>query len=101
MEQLRADYRVVVAADLELLRKYAEALRGDEADRATLTLMVDILHRIAGGAGVFGLTQLSERTHGLELDLNDWLGAPLTESYRAALPELREAFAQLPMDAQG
>ena len=99
MEQLRAEYRVAVSADLQKLRQQAGALQGTEADRAALASIVETLHRIAGGAGVFGLTQLSEQARGLELDLNDWLLAPLTETYGAALPELRAALSRLTPDA--
>jgi chemotaxis protein histidine kinase CheA len=98
MEQLRADYRQTVAADLRTLQQQAATLQGDEQDRAALQGMVDVLHRIAGGAGVFGLTKLSEQSHGLELDVNDWLAAPLAASYRAALPEFRAALARLTLD---
>jgi chemotaxis protein histidine kinase CheA len=98
MEQLRADYRQTVAADLGKLRQQAAALCGDEQDRAALQGMVEVLHRIAGGAGVFGLAKLSEQSHGLELDVNDWLAAPLAESYRALLPEFRAALSRLVVD---
>jgi HPt (histidine-containing phosphotransfer) domain-containing protein len=95
MAQLRADYRQAVAADLANLRQQAESLHGDERDRAALLQLVAILHRIAGGAGVFGLVRLSEQCRGLELDLNDWLAAPLAENYREALPEFRAGLARL------
>lgn len=95
MEQLRADYRQTVAVDLHKLQQQAEALHGDEQDRAALQGMVEVLHRIAGGAGVFGLAKLSEQTRGLELDVNDWLAEPLAASYRAALPEFRAALSLL------
>lgn len=95
MEQLRAEYRNVAAADLQSLRQQAATLRGDEGDRATLGAMVETLHRLAGGAGVFGMTQLSEQAHGLELDLEEWLAAPLASAYHAALPELRAGLARL------
>ena len=99
MAQLRAEYRSVVAADLLSLQQQAATLCGDESDRTTLGAMVETLHRIAGGAGVFGLNRLSEQARGLELDLNDWLSALLTHTYRAALPELRAALARLEVKA--
>lgn len=98
MEQLCADYRQTVMADLATLRQQAASLRGDDQDRGLLLQMAATLHRIAGGAGVFGLAKLSERTRGLELDLNDWLAAPLGAAYREALPELRAGLSALAPD---
>lgn len=87
MQQLQAEYRQTVAADIRKLREQAATLDGAEQDRPTLEQMSAVLHRIAGGAGVFGLQQLSEQCRGLELDLNDWLERPLAKEYRAALTE--------------
>ena len=98
MEQLSADYRATVAADLCMLREQAEALHGDERDRANLQQMAATLHRIAGGAGVFGMSRLSERAQGLEFDINDWLAAPLGDGYRAALPDWRTTLARLALE---
>jgi HPt (histidine-containing phosphotransfer) domain-containing protein len=98
MQQLRAEYRRTVTADISGLRQLATSLRGDEQDRAVLASMVEVLHRIAGGAGVFGLAQLSEQSHGLELDLDEWLAAPLAQDYKAALPELRAGLSGLNVD---
>lgn len=95
MQQLRAEYRAVVAADLSNLRQQADALRANEDDRATLEQMAATLHRMAGGAGVFGLAQLSEQAHGLELDVSDFLAAALADAYRAALPEFRSGLSRL------
>jgi HPt (histidine-containing phosphotransfer) domain-containing protein len=95
MEQLSADYRANVAAELCKLRDLAATLQGDEADRACLQQMAASLHRLAGGAGVFGMQRLSERAQGLEFDLNDWLAAPLAEAYGRMLPELRASLANL------
>ena len=100
MEQLRADYRATAAADLSELRELAGTLRGNEQDRALLQHMSATLHRIAGGAGVFGLSKLSEQAHGLELDVDEWLTVPLGAAYRAALPELRDALARLTLDQE-
>jgi HPt (histidine-containing phosphotransfer) domain-containing protein len=98
MQQLRAEYRLVVAADLRQLQQLAVELRGGEQDRAALERMAALLHKIAGGAGVFGLMQLSEQCRGLELDLNDWLVAPLAQDYAAALPEFRAGLARLALN---
>ena len=95
MEQLSADYRETVSADLRALRDQAAALCGDERDRSPLQQMAATLHRIAGGAGVFGMNRLSEQAQGLEFDLNDWLAAPLADAYRGALPDLRASLAHL------
>lgn len=95
MEQLSADYRENVAAELRKLREQAETLCGDERDRDCLQQMAATLHRLAGGAGVFGMHRLSERAQGLEFDLNDWLAATLAEAYRQALPDLRLSLMNL------
>lgn len=98
MEQLSADYRATVAADLRLLREQADALCGDERDRTSLQQMACTLHRIAGGAGVFGMDRLSERAQGLEFDVNDWLAVSLADGYRDMLPDLRASLANLSAD---
>lgn len=95
MEQLSSDYRATVSADLAVLRAQAAQLRGNESDRALLQQMAAMLHRIAGGAGVFGLAKLSEQSRGFELDLNDWLAAPLDSAWTEALPELRLGLERL------
>lgn len=98
MDQLRAEYRALAAADLQKLREQAAALQGDEQDRPALAHMAQVLHRIAGGAGVFGFARLSEQARGLELDLGDWLDTALGARYRAALPELREHLGRLDLE---
>lgn len=95
MEQLSANYRETVAAELRKLREQADTLSGDEGDRACLQQMAATLHRLAGGAGVFGMHRLSEQAQGLEFDLNDWLAAPLADGYRQTLPDLRSSLANL------
>ncbi|MDY6984559.1 MAG: Hpt domain-containing protein [Pseudomonadota bacterium] len=95
MEQLSAAYRETVAAELRKLREQAETLCGDERDRDCLQQMTASLHRLAGGAGVFGIHRLSERAQGLEFDLNDWLAAPLADDYRQTLPDLRASLMNL------
>jgi HPt (histidine-containing phosphotransfer) domain-containing protein len=95
MQQLRAQYRQTVTGDIRGLQQQAADLCGDEQDRATLERMVEVLHRIAGGAGVFGLPQLSEQARMLELDMLERMAVPLAERYRDILPDIRSVLAAL------
>jgi len=95
MQQLQAEYRQTVTADICRLREQAERLRGDEQDRALLEQLLAVLHRLAGGSGAVDLQQLSAQCRGLELDLNEWLESPLADAYRAALAEFRLALQSL------
>ncbi len=95
MQQLRDEYRVIVDADIARLRQAAAELCGDERDRAILQDMIEVLHRMAGGAGVFGYQQLSEQARALELALIDCLAEPLSLNYREGLPQVRATLADL------
>jgi HPt (histidine-containing phosphotransfer) domain-containing protein len=95
MQQLRAEYRGIVDADSLRLQQAAAELHGDERDRALLQDMIEVLHRMAGGAGVFGYPQLSEQARALELALIDCLAEPLSINYREALPQVRATLADL------
>ena len=95
MQQLRDEYRAIVDADIARLRQAAAELCGDERDRAILQDMIEVLHRMAGGAGVFGYQQLSEQARALELALIDCLAEPLSLNYREGLPQVRATLADL------
>ncbi len=95
MRELRAEYRRTVAADIRGLQQEAAQLRGDEQDRAALERVAEVLHRMAGGGGVFDLQELSHQSRALELGLLEWLAAPLADVYCASLPDLRAALAAL------
>jgi HPt (histidine-containing phosphotransfer) domain-containing protein len=95
MQQLRADYRAIVEADISHLQQAAAELGGDERDRAILQDMIEVLHRMAGGAGVFGYGELSEQARALELALIDCLAEPLSANYREGLPQVRATLADL------
>jgi HPt (histidine-containing phosphotransfer) domain-containing protein len=95
MQQLREEYRGIVDADIRHLQQVAADLGGDERDRAILQDMIEILHRMAGGAGVFGYEQLSEQARALELALIDCLAEPLSINYREGLPQVRATLADL------
>ncbi len=95
MQQLRAEYRQTITADIRSLQQLATQLHGVEQDRATLEQMIELLHRMAGGAGVFGLEKLSEQAHALELELLGWMDVLLAGAYHTALPDIRVALAAL------
>lgn len=95
MQQLRAEYREVVGGDIRRLQQQAADLGGDERDRALLQDMIEVLHRMAGGAGVFGFALLSEQARALELALIDCLAEPLSMNYREGLPQVRATLADL------
>ena len=95
MQQLRAEYRLIVDADIRRLQQTARELGGDERDRAALQDMIEVLHRMAGGAGVFGYAELSEQARALELALIDCLAEPLSANYREGLPQVRATLADL------
>jgi HPt (histidine-containing phosphotransfer) domain-containing protein len=95
MQQLRAEYREIVGADIRNLQQAASELGGDERDRALLQDMIEVLHRMAGGAGVFGYEELSEQARALELALIDCLAEPLSANYREGLPQVRATLSDL------
>lgn len=95
MQQLRAEYRQMVVSDISRLQQSACELGGDERDRAVLQDMIEVLHRMAGGAGVFGYPDLSDQARALELALIDCLAEPLSLNYREGLPQVRATLADL------
>jgi HPt (histidine-containing phosphotransfer) domain-containing protein len=95
MQQLRVEYRGIVSADIRHLQQVAADLGGDERDRPILQEMIEVLHRMAGGAGVFGFELLSEQARALELALIDCLAEPLSMNYREGLPQVRATLADL------
>jgi HPt (histidine-containing phosphotransfer) domain-containing protein len=95
MQQLRAEYREAVVADIGRLQQAAHDLCGDERDRSLLQDMIEVLHRMAGGAGVFGYHELSQQARALELALIDCLAEPLSINYREGLPQVRATLADI------
>jgi HPt (histidine-containing phosphotransfer) domain-containing protein len=61
--------------------------------------MIEVLHRMAGGAGVFGYQELSAQARALELALIDCLAEPLSSNYREGLPQVRATLMDLTLAA--
>lgn len=87
LEKLKQEYRAHLPGELDAIRSEAQCL-GESPSQTKLTSLHRRLHKLAGSAGSFGLSELSARARALELILQDWMdGKPPAYAERQALAE--------------
>ena len=76
---------------LETIESVAAFARAGAFDDASLEEVADLLHKLAGTAGMFGEAELGEHARALEAGLKVWPSQDLADRVEQALVALREA----------
>jgi PAS domain S-box-containing protein len=75
----------------ETLRKVDELVRSGEFEGAAVEEVTELLHKLAGTAGMFGEAELGDRARDLEQGLSNWPAAVRAERTRGMATLLRAA----------
>ena len=79
------------ARKLQTIESVAAFARAGAFDNASLEEVADLLHKLAGTAGMFGEAELGEHARALEAGLKVWPSQDLADRVEQALVALREA----------
>ncbi|TVP89522.1 MAG: diguanylate cyclase [Pseudomonadaceae bacterium] len=74
---------------MKMLQNFAEPLSAPGWTEQTVRPLAELLHKLAGSAGTFGLTELSAQAARLEHRLDALLGEPLVEEQQAKSLQLK------------
>lgn len=76
---------------LDTLQALDELVRRGRFSNEDLTTVSDLLHKLAGTAGMFGETELGNRARELETGIRRWTGAERDAKIRSAVAAIRKA----------
>lgn len=92
LRQLREDYSLWLADELNALTVEVEDLTGDTRHVEAWLAVRNRLHKIAGGAGTFGFGDIGEACRGLEIQLDE----ALATTSATALDGVKRSVMRLP-----